>query len=192
MKIQVAGVSGCFRQKTAWMRFVGSYSKTNQVQRLLIGALLICAGTAGGEKQNYLAMVGPMPLRFRVATAQYDPVNVLPPLKMSDAPATNVVETVTKPDPPEVVRPVETTEGVPEKTTPSERAPNVPVEQTPTAPIAPAARTEASQMTPQMLLRYFKGDGTREVVVPSTVEFTPPPPIGGSRSSAVYTSPPAK
>jgi hypothetical protein len=175
------------------MRFVGSNSKFNQVRRLIISALLMCAGTVAGEKHKYLAVAGPTPLRFRVATLQYDPGKVLPPLKMADAPITNTVETVTASE-PSASKPVEPPAVTSEPAAPVHTAPVMPQVSTPTPePNTPEARSESSQMTPQMLLRYFNKDGTREVVVPTTVEFTPPPPASsGSRSSAVYTSPPAK
>jgi hypothetical protein len=174
------------------MRFVGLYSKIYQVQGLILGTCLICAGAVAGEKHDYLAMVGPAPLRFQAATVQYDPGNVLPPLKMSDTPATNVVETVTKPAQVLVPTP-ETTPVLPEHTTPPELPTRPPVESTvPTPPSAASSETRPdSQMTPQMLLRYFSKDGSREVLVPTGVEFTPPPPSSG-RSSATYSSPPAR
>ena len=178
------------------MRFVGLHSKINQVRRLIIGALLISAGTLAGEKQNYLAAIGPTQLRFRVAQPEYDPAKVLPPLKMSDTPATNTVETetVTQPENPVASRPAETTAVAPEQTGTPEVSTSIPVQNTPPPQpqqMTPEARTESSQMTPQMLLRYFSKDGNREVILPVAVEFAPPPPRGNG-SSAVYTSPPAQ
>ena len=169
------------------MRFVGSISKINLVSRL-IGALLVSAGTFAGD--NYLAAIGPAPIRFREAKPEYDPAKVLPPLKMADAPATNVVETVTQSEP--IVRPAETTPVATEPTATPQPPAAVPVEIAPQPqPGMPESRTESNQMTPQMLLRYFSKDGSREVFVPAPLEFTPPP-SSGTRSSAVYNSPPAK
>jgi hypothetical protein len=185
-----------FRLETAWMRFVGLNSKINRVRRLIIAALLASAGTLAGEKQNYLAAIGPAPIRFHVARPEYDPAKVLPPLKMADAPATNAVESVTPPEPIGDKR-METPAVATEQAVAPGAAVSAPMESTsqPQAQTTtPESRPEPSQMTPQMLLRYFSKDGTREIFVPVPLEFTPPPPAtgNGSRSSAVYISPAAK
>jgi hypothetical protein len=45
-----------------------------------------------------------------------------------------------------------------------------------------------AQITPQMLIRYFN-QGTNEVIVPASVEFTPPvPKSAAGGSSATYIS----
>jgi hypothetical protein len=45
-----------------------------------------------------------------------------------------------------------------------------------------------AQITPQMLIRYFN-QGTNEVIVPASVEFTPPTPkTAAGGSSATYIS----
>jgi len=185
-----------FRQKTARTRFVGYYSKLNQVQRLVIGAFFMCLGTVAGEKHNYLAVIGPVQIRFQAATPQYDPATVLPPLKMSDATATNAIETVTEPKSvmiPPSIEPASVTLLAPEQSVKPEPPSVPPLESAPQSqPVLPEPRAESSQLTPQMLLRYFNWAGNREVLIPTPVEFMPPPPDSGIRSSAVYNSPPAK
>jgi len=160
----------------------------------------MCVGTAAGEKHNYLAVVGPAQIRFQVATPHYDPAAVLPPLKMSDTTVTNAVETAPKPEqaivPPAAAESTDapTVPMAPEQPAKPEVTPAPPVDSTlqPQAPL-PEPRTESSQLTPQMLLRYFNRAGNREVLIPTPVEFMPPPPTGsGTRSSATYNSPPAK
>lgn len=176
------------------MRFVGHYSKLNQVQRLVIGAFFMCLGTVAGEKHNYLAMIGPVQIRFQATTPQYDPATVLPPLKMSDAPATNAVETVIEPKSVMLPLSVETASATAPEQSAKPEPPSVPpLESAPQSPpVLAEPRAESSQLTPQMLLRYFNRAGNREVLIPAPVEFMPPPPDSGIRSSAVYNSAPAK
>jgi hypothetical protein len=178
------------------MRFVGTYSKSNNTGALLIGALLVCAETSADDKWKYLTVNDPVPIRFMAATQEYDPANVLPPLEMGDDFEVEAVETIARPVEPAAIKEPEA-QATEQTNSPQPKAPevtaNVPIETTPTPPATfPEARAEPSQMTPQMLLRYFNHNGTREVLVPSAVEFTPPAPQSGGRSSAVYSSPPAK
>jgi hypothetical protein len=193
IKLEVAVGTGR-SAKHAWMRFVGRNSRINQLGWLVPATILICASARAGENCNYLAVIGPAAVRFSVAMPQYDPAKVLPPLKMSDAPAANLVENVTRPVEQVAPQPVETKTNAQEQTSASEvTPPAASVESTPAPIVMPAEpKAEASQMTPQMLLRYFNREGTKEVIVPNAVEFTPPAPASTGRSSAVYSSPAAK
>ena len=155
-------------------------------------ALFLVIGTGvlatGGDR--YLATAGPTPLRFQWDLPQLDPARLLPPLPMSDAiAATN-------------------TPGVPQSA--SEALKSVPagneaqavatdnygnVDMTSLEPILPATDSETpppqntvNQISPQMLLRYFSRNGTNEVLVPYSVDFTPPVPTRTGNSSAQYIS----
>jgi hypothetical protein len=184
------------------MRFVGSFSLFRPLGFVVLGATLVCAGVLAGNNGNYLAAMGPSPLRFRAAAPVYDAGMVLPALDMGYATETNVVEKlptatrVTEMNEGTGFTPVETESPQPvTKSTPPPGATSVP--ETYNSEVKPAQ----SQITPQMLLRYFKQNGTtdggtgasKEVMMP--MEFTPPAPAAGttpSKSSATYLSPPAK
>ena len=152
------------------------------------GTAYIAAGTsysAGGA--GYLVKVGPKPLRFQIVTVQLDPAKSLPPLRMSDDPVPPISmpsPEIYGPQPEEIV-----STGEPD---PGTGQPG-PVDTSGFIPVPPPSTNSASmtpppdaQITPQMLLRFFKL-GTNEVVVPAPVAITPPFP-GPRNSSATYFS----
>lgn len=159
-------------------------------QHLRIGLCALLAGfLAQGESpsRGYLPRVGPAPLRYRPLPIFSPSFFLMPPLAVTDpAPATNtstatyISEPAPLPTPaPEVL---------------SAGATNAP-------PAAPAGQPEfpigtptgAPQVTPQMLIDYFRGgpgdsNGVQIIAplnsfIPPTVP-TPPPPT----SSATYKS----
>src|SRR5688500_3795219 len=83
----------------AWMRVVKRL--TNIKSALLLVAMLgVCAGVTAGNRDKYLPAAGPVPLRFRAETPEFNPEWILGPLPMSDGPVTN--------QPPEKVEAKET------------------------------------------------------------------------------------
>ena len=157
-------------------------------------ALAICTAVIGESRDPYLAAGGPTPLRFRLEVARLDPAKALPPLGMGDrvAPvATTNAAPTTVTEPP--VGKSETSEslidpamivGAVEEAVVSE---NVPANTTTFPEQKPGGGSSSGGISPQMLLRYFQG-GTNEVLVPYSVDFTPPVPEKGARSSATYIS----
>jgi hypothetical protein len=152
------------------------------------GFVLLSAGTlwtlstsaiAGG----YLVHGGPSPLRFAKAAPRVDPAVVLPPLKMNDESTnTNAVATV--------------------QTEIDETDPEAGPETNATQPIygpepgADHSDTDtntvpvSSQVTPQMLLRFFNPGHDKEANAREPLQFTPPPPpiVAPHGSSASYVS----
>lgn len=184
---------------------VGSFSLTKRLIGPVLALSLLWPSALAGNRNMYLAATGPAPLRFAATLAQYNPARVLPLLDLGDAPKTNVVETTRSTEMTldtssllEAVPPVPPRENV------SMEPVSIPAEQpiiTPEGSIPPEVKPGQSQITPQMLLRYFNRDGTqagsKEVVVPMPVEFTPPGPVNSpatpaNKSSALYLSPAAK
>lgn len=165
---------------------------------MVLAAGLACGTITAEDKGNYLAVSGPKPLRFQAVLPQYDPASVLPPLDMGDRTdlrsGTNVTDSVKA-----SASPVNEISQLPPEP-PAESQSIIP--DLPAQPAQPASfdpvnlpepKPATSQLTPQMLLRYFPGDGNKEVLVPAGVDFTPPAPATPpGRSSATYTSPPAK
>lgn len=150
----------------------------------------------------YLATVGPTPIRFRPVVPQYDPAKVLKPLDMgNNAPSETVEPVATSKAKSEEVNAIEApTAGTTELSSPSAETTQLPPPETIVITPEPQAHSPEvkpgqSQITPQMLLRYFTKDGSqnggKEVLVPVPVEFTPPAP-SPNKSSAIYLSPPAK
>lgn len=150
---------------------------------LLVGAMTATATFAGG---NYLAHTGPAPLRFARAELRLDPAVVLPALQMEDKPevstnevaGANAVTTIFSDIPaplvpddssifPGVILPV------------TYEAHSAPM---PEPKLTPPPVTEVA---PQMLMRFFNRDATREAIIQTPLEFTPPP--AGRSSSATYT-----
>lgn len=182
--------------KTAWMRMVGSFFNFNlaRLAIFVVGALVVCTGTLADSRDKYLAAAGPTPVRFQWDVPRLDPAKALPPLQMSD-----VVAASSAPGAPaEVFGPELPTSPAPE---PDQLV--VSDEDEPEQNLAPVTNVEpifepniepvpkqngASGISPQMLLRYFGRNGTNEVLVPYSVDFTPPVRPSGSGSSAVYIS----
>jgi hypothetical protein len=168
------------------MRVVGNLTKIKSAL-LLIAALGFCAGVTAGNRDKYLPAAGPVPLRFRAETPEFNPEWILGPLQMSDAPVTN--------QPPEKVEAKETSSAetgtVNEVSDDRERVetldPRGPAMATDVS-LRPQTTASAAPMSPQMLLRYFGRNGTNEVLVPYPLEFTPPVPRRTAESTAVYIS----
>ena len=131
---------------------------------------------------GYLPKVGPPELRFAQRSPRLDPSAVLPPLTVIEA-----VETTTN-----AVAEI-SSESLPPTPSLPEATDEVAMEDIWMGPPAPEAQTTEAppakpeqEIAPQMLLQFFSKDGTRQGIVQTPVEFTPPPP---SRSStATYIS----
>jgi hypothetical protein len=160
----------------------------------VIIALVISTAVIGGSRDQYLAAAGPTPLRFRLEVPRLDPAKALPPLGMGERPAplanTNA-EPVAVAEPP-----VTNDEGVetmlePVKTIESEANSGAVANLRPETQGWPdqnaGYESGSSMVAPQMLLRYFQG-GTNEVLVPFSVDFTPPVRTERRESSAIYKS----
>lgn len=153
--------------------------------------LLIGTGALATDGDMYLAVAGPTPLRFQWELPQLDPARLLPPLQMSDAGTpTNAPAVVVPQSASEAHKPA-TTNNEGQELTPHA---NGNVDMTALEPLMPAANSEATpqnvanQISPQVLLRYFSRNGTNEVLVPYSVDFTPPVPPRTGDSSATYMS----
>jgi hypothetical protein len=154
--------------------------------------LLISTGVLATDRDMYLATAGPTPLRFQWDLPQLDPARLLPALPMSDAgAATNASAAVVPQSAPEAQKPTTTSNEAQEVTTDA----NGNVDMTALEPGMPANNNEgisqqnvAHQISPQVLLRYFSRNGTNEVLVPYSVDFTPPVPSRTGDSSATYIS----
>lgn len=153
--------------------------------------LVVGTGMFAADRDMYLAAAGPTPLRFQWDLPQLDPARLLPPLQMSDKVAgTNAApQTVT-----ESRKPVDFQSEAHE---PREGPVNANQDAVMTVPemsmpvAAEAAETKpngVNQISPQVLLRYFSRNGTNEVLVPYSVDFTPPVPARTGDSSAIYIS----
>ena len=154
--------------------------------------LVICTAVVG--RDQYLAAAGPTPLRFRLEVARLDPAKALPRLDMGDrvVPVTTTnMAAATVTEPPVVASEGSETminqpivAGAGEETAVSE---NLTANTTTSPEQKLNAGSGSAAISPQMLLRYFRG-GTNEVLVPYSVDFTPPVPEKGARSSAIYIS----
>ena len=179
--------------KTAWMRMVGSFFNFN-LARFIVGALVVCTGLLAGNRDKYLAAAGPTPIRFQNVVPQLDPAKVLPLLQMSDVPDANSAPVAAA----EVLGPE-----LPTNWTSEPELMSAGGEEEPAQNLTPVTNGEpifepniepvpkqngAGGISPQMLLRYFGRNGTNEVLVPYSVDFTPPVRQSGSGSSAVYIS----
>jgi hypothetical protein len=170
------------------MRVVGKLTKIKSAL-LLVATLGFCAGVTAGNRDKYLPAAGPVPLRFRAETPEFNPEWILGPLQMSDAPVTN--------QPPEKVETKETSSAAKQPGTVNEVSsesepletldPRGPAMSTDVS-LRPQTTASAAPMSPQMLLRYFSRNGTNEVLVPYPLEFTPPVPTRTAESTAVYIS----
>jgi hypothetical protein len=166
------------------MRVVGNLTKIKSAL-LLVAMFGVCAGVTAGNRDKYLPAAGPVPLRFRAETPEFNPEWILGPLPMSDAPVTN--------QPPDKVEAKETS-------LPATEAGNVVSDDSEHVldprglamstdlTLRPQAVGSAAPLSPQMLLRYFRGNGTNEVLVPYPLEFTPPVPTRTAESTAIYIS----
>lgn len=146
----------------------------------MVGLGLVAAQT--GDASDYLATIGPAPLRFQkpalVASL------ALPPLLMHDP----------VPPPPEVVptKPAPVAANPPPAAEAPVSAPALP----PPALLPPATSdTNAPPiLSPQMLLHFFnQWSGTNRApttTIVTPVEFTPPRPFAPPSSTSTYLSPP--
>ena len=169
------------------MRVVGNLTKIKSALLLVVMVGFVAEVTAG-NRDKYLPAAGPVPLRFRAETPEFNPEWILGPLQMSDAPLTN--------QPPEKVEAKETSSvGIEagsvnevsdgsEQVTLDARGPAMATN----VSLRPQATSLAAPISPQMLLRYFSGNGTNEVLVPYPLEFTPPVPTRTAESTAIYVS----
>jgi len=167
--------------------------------------MLLCGSASAGGSNRYLAISGPTPIRFRAIVPEYDPGKVLAPLDMGFGAVTNDISNTVEKQITVETTPVQmdfsvATEAAPVEETTTER-PTTNLETTVIHPPAESAAVEIkpgqSQITPQMLLRYFKQDQTTGASkeVPMPLEFTPPTPTtapAGNKSSAVYSTPDAR
>jgi translation initiation factor IF-2 len=133
----------------------------------MIGTAALAAISFGGKPIGYLARIGPAPLRYQAPAKGPEVTVMLPPLVMSDPPA-----------PPHEVTTNETV------------TVEAPVQPAPAPAPAPAPVVAEPAFTPQMLLPYFKSNGTNQepaVILP--YQFTPPaaPVIPAPPSKATYT-----
>jgi hypothetical protein len=170
----------------AWMRVVERLTNIKSAL-LLVVALGVCTGVTAGNRDKYLAAAGPLPLRFRAETPEFNPEWILGPLKMSDEPSTN--------KPPEEVGAKEASSSAAEPGTNLVTEHSEHVDMVMLDPRGPASEAlpakepgSGAPMSPQMLLRYFGRNGTNEVLVPYPLEFTPPVPTRTAESTAVYVS----
>ena len=167
------------------MRVVGNLTKIKSAL-LLLAALGFCAGATAGNRDKYLPAAGPAPLRFRAETPEFNPEWILGPLQMSDAPVTN-----TPPEKVELKEASKETGSMNEVSDDSEHVvtldPRGPAMSTDLS-LRPQTTASAAPMSPQLLLRYFGGNGTNEVLVPYPLEFTPPVPTRTAESTAIYVS----
>jgi hypothetical protein len=174
----------------AWMRMVQPLTNIKSVL-WLVAVLGVCAGVTANNRDKYLPAAGPVPLRFRAETPEFNPEWILGPLQMSDAAVTN--------KPPENVEPKENISAATENG-PANQVSEA-SEQIEIARFEPSeakvdglalpkesARNSAGPISPQMFLKYFSRNGTNEVLVPYPLEFTPPVPTRTAESTAVYVS----
>jgi hypothetical protein len=132
-----------------------------------IGIAAMAAISFGAKPVGYLARIGPAPLRFQSPCKGMEMTVALPPLVMSDPPATNQVTTINE---TEIVE--------------------APAQPAPTAVVAPPPAVVEPAFTPQMLLQFFNRNGTnQEPTVIMPYQFTPPatPVIPAPPSKATYT-----
>jgi hypothetical protein len=168
------------------MRFVNPFIRVF-LSRVVFCALLL-GMTAGApmlasDREKYLAAAGPTPIRLLIEAPRLNPMKALPRLRMSSA-----------------IEPVKAVQTI-EASTREQVAGRIDVVTEPATAnsemnlIEPATNNEtapkqgpAAQVSPQMLLRYFSRSGTNEVLVPYSVDFTPPVPRRSGDSKAVYIS----
>lgn len=175
----------------AWMRMARFLKSA--LARYFLGALALSTAVIASNRDKYLAAVGPTPLRFQQVVPRLDPAKALPPLQMSDAAlvvrasdnATNAA--------PETFSPQVQIE--PQVYVSGSEASNDSSAEALFQPLHPATHAGPTQpqnaanlISPQVLLRYFSRNGTNEVLVPYSVDFTPPVPTTGGSSSAIYIS----
>jgi hypothetical protein len=147
-------------------------------------SLLSSTVLAGGG--SYLAKIGPGPLRFQPAAMRFNPAMVLPPLDMGNGTGGNDHSSSNNSF-TNAVAEIEALSGVSDQIPPS----LFPVETEAVSPplIISSGVTPApapSELTPQVLLRYFTTNSAAETIVAPNVPFTPPVPNRGS--SAIYIS----
>ncbi len=157
----------------------------------MVGLGLVSAHT--GDASDYLAAVGPAPLRFQKPALVAGVA--LPPLLMHE-PVTPHPEVVLTNPPPVAANPPPAAEAP----VSAPGLPPVPVA-TPTnavdvvVPLPATSDPNASPiLSPQMLLHFFnRWSGTKSfstTTILPPVEFTPPRPFAPPSSTATYLSPP--
>ena len=170
------------------MQFVNPFIRIF-LSRLNLGALLLGFAASvsmfASDREKYLAAAGPTPIRLLAEAPRLDPMKALPRLRMFDAEQVKVAERPQVPVKEQAVNPV---------AVPTDGS-SINIEIAPNQPLPPMTNNEsepkqepAAQLSPQMLLRYFTRGGTNEVLVPYTVDFTPPMPRQNGDSKAVYIS----
>lgn len=179
------------------------------MNRALVFVLSCSAALSATAGAGYLAVIGPAPLRFETRPRPLPrAIAMLPPLNMQDplppAPATNTVAEATPPSPPPppppavaTNLPVATISQVP--IVPLLPPTNPPVLLVPT-PLPPPTgpllsplfdpNDPNSLLTAQMLIHYFRPQGTNaagaNIAVPL---FIPPRPASPPSSTVRYTTP---
>lgn len=176
------------------------------MNRMLVFVLSCSAAVSATAGAGYLAVIGPAPLRFETRPRPLPrALAILPPLVMQDplplAPSTNTVAEVPPPNPPPPAvatnLPVATITQVP--IVPLLPPTNPPVVLVPT-PLPPPTgpllgplfdlNDPNSLLTAQMLIHYFRPQGTNtsgtSVAVPL---FIPPRPASPPSSTVRYTTP---
>src|SRR5262245_23085222 len=119
---------------------------------IFVGIAAMAAISFGAKPVGYLARIGPAPLRFQSPCKGMEMTVTLPPLVMSDPPATNTVTT--------------TNETV---------IVEAPAQPAPTPVAGPAPVIVEPAFTPQMLLQFFNRNGTnQEPAVIMPYQFNPP------------------
>lgn len=181
-----------------------------------LGGILAVAVTVQARGRSaYLAVSGPAPLRYAVVETNANQFPSMPSVLIADPASAHMAPPVTQPaTKPETNAPPSSTGSNPsvEISTSAPADTNAPamtmLPEPPATPsndytnveLVPGYKQTASDllvMTPQMLNEYFKPaagkNGTDKervsVVVPMTVDFTPPTPRTAPASSATYKTP---
>lgn len=177
---------------------------TCEMNRALILFVALASALSASAGAGYLALVGPVPVRFEsrvkpIAAARA----LLPPLLMQDplppTPATNTVAAPTENPPPPAPPTPPVVPVVPPPVAPTITVTNAPAP-LPPAPIPPATGPllsplggnydPTSLLTPQMLIHYFRPQGTNAAGVNVLAPiFLPPPPPTPPGSTVRYTTP---
>ena len=167
------------------MRFVNLFIR-QALSRVSVAALLLGVSAGGrtfaSDGEKYLAAAGPTPIRILMEAPRLDPTKALPRLRMSDAVKPVKAALAAQPNAREaIVNRLETAEPA------TGSGELISMQALPTTTNNETPKQEpTTQVSPQMLLRYFSRGGTNEVLVPYTVDFTPPVPRKGGDSKAVY------
>jgi hypothetical protein len=154
----------------------------------------LCALAAPDCNLGYLPKVGPTPLRFRMMVEARTQRVPLPPLLMQDPPkpaGSDEQEINPLASQGSVLSPA--TNAPPAIPSVPKEVAAAPAKEAPSAPAVTGGSDEMDQsgkgpvVTPQMFLRFFNKEGTREVVVPAPAQPAVPNNKPAS-STATYTS----